>query len=99
MRHEVRGTAGFLLLRRAAVAVVAGAGFFAGALAGVLADAAAAAGCLAGAFFWAGWVESPPAQASAAMAQAAAKVTIFRMISGLVYQVAQTKRQKNSGLR
>jgi predicted exporter len=59
---------------------------------GLFAIVGLAAGFLTAAFFWAGTVVGPPAHASAAMAKAAAKVRIFRMISGLVYQEARTKQ-------
>jgi hypothetical protein len=66
---------------------------------GFLATADRTAGVLAGAFltagaavaFFAGAGAGPSAQASAAMARAAAKVGSFRMISEIVYQDAKTK--------
>jgi hypothetical protein len=48
-------------------------------LAGILLTAEAVAG-LTGAFFWEGVVEDPSAQASPAIARAAAKVIIIRMV-------------------
>jgi hypothetical protein len=61
-------------------------------LAGVFTATAVVAGFLAGAFFVVGVVVGPPAQASAAMAMAAAKVRNFRMIRVIVYQAARTKQ-------
>jgi hypothetical protein len=85
----------------AAAVAVAVTGFFATAdpaareVAGVFLTAEAAAAFLARALFTVGVVVDPPAQAYAVMAKPAAKVRIFRMISALVYQYAETKYTVN----
>jgi hypothetical protein len=67
------------------------AGLTAADVAGAFLAVAAVAAVLADALFWAGVVMDPPAQARSALARAAAKVRIFRMISETVYQDAEIK--------